>query len=57
MEDLNVENNSNEFQELLDVDISRIDNSVVSRLIEEVRNENEPERPSFYNRFHNRHNR
>ncbi len=40
----------------LDVDISQIESSVLSRLVEEVRN-NEPSTVRAFDRVHNRHNR
>ena len=40
----------------LDVDITQIESSVLSRLVEEVRN-NEPSTVRAFDRVHNRHNR
>lgn len=40
----------------LDVDITQVESSVLSRLIEEVRN-NEPSTIRAFDRVHNRHNR
>ncbi len=40
----------------LDVDITRVESSVLSRLVEEVRN-NEPSTIRAFDRVHNRHNR
>jgi hypothetical protein len=40
----------------LDVDVTQVKSSVLSRLIEEVRN-NEPSTVRAFDRVHNRHNR
>lgn len=40
----------------LDVDITQVESSVLSRLVEEVRN-NEPSTVRAFDRVHNRHNR
>lgn len=40
----------------LDVDITQLESSVLSRLVEEVRN-NEPSTVRAFDRVHNRHNR
>ena len=40
----------------LDVDITKIESSVLSRLVEEVKN-NEPSTVRAFDRVHNRHNR
>ena len=40
----------------LDVDITQVKSSVLSRLVEEVRN-NEPSTGRAFDRVHNRHNR
>ncbi len=40
----------------LDVDITKVESSVLSRLVEEVRN-NEPSTVRAFDRVHNRHNR
>jgi len=40
----------------LDVDITKVESSVLSRLVEEVRN-NEPSTIRAFDRVHNRHNR
>ena len=40
----------------LDIDITKVESSVLSRLVEEVRN-NEPSTVRAFDRVHNRHNR
>ena len=40
----------------LDVDVTKIESSVLSRLVEEVKN-NEPSTVRAFDRVHNRHNR
>ena len=40
----------------LDVDITQVESSVLSRLVEEVRND-EPSTVRAFDRVHNRHNR
>ncbi len=40
----------------LDIDITQVESSVLSRLVEEVRN-NEPSTVRAFDRVHNRHNR
>ena len=40
----------------LDVDITQVESSVLSRLVDEVRN-NEPSTVRAFDRVHNRHNR
>lgn len=47
----------NEFQKLLNVDITKLDNQLLAKLVEEVRNEDGIIDTTYYNRFHNRHNR
>jgi hypothetical protein len=42
--------------DLCEIDLQQVRSPVLTRLIEEVRNE-ELSPPSAYNRYHNRHNR
>lgn len=46
-----------DFQKLLNVDLKKLDNPLLAKLVEEVRNEESIIDPTYYNRFHNRHNR
>jgi hypothetical protein len=46
-----------DFQKLLNVDLKKLDNPLLAKLVEEVRNEESIIDQTYYNRFHNRHNR
>jgi hypothetical protein len=47
----------NDFQKLLNVDLKKLDNPLLAKLVEEVRIEESIIDTNYYNRFHNRHNR
>ena len=51
------QNTNNDFQKLLSIDLNKLDNPLLSKLVEEVRNEESAIKSHDYNRFHNRHNR
>ena len=52
-----VENSVYNFEKLREATPDKIPNSVLLRLIEEVRNDEKVLTNHSYNRFHNRHNR
>ena len=51
------QSDNTDFDKLLNMDLKKIDNTLLAKLVEEVRADKNIIDTNDYNRFHNRHNR